>query len=87
MPKVNEIITDSVTQTNTQVIAGVPSNAMSALFAATGLALSNAGNNATTSLQYGGITSQAATVQGVNSLTALATSSLSRAAEEVIEKG
>ena len=72
MPKkVNEQITDSVTQTNTQVLAGSPANAMGNLFTSMGLAMSNLNNNATSAQQQANIGMQAATVQGVNALTAL----------------
>lgn len=84
---VNANITDSITQTNTQVGGIVPSSAMGNLFSAIGQAMSNASANATSAQQYAGITSQAATVQGINSLQAIGSSVISRASEEVIEKG
>ena len=84
---VNEQITDSVTQVNTKVLGDAPAMAMGNLFTATGLALSNAGNNATSAQQHAGITMQAATVQGVNSLGAIGSAVLGRAAEAVVEKG
>lgn len=87
MPKkVNEQITDSVTQTNTQVLAGAPANAMGNLFTSMGLAMSNLNNNATSFQQQATIGMQAATVQGVNSLTAMGTAVLGRAAEAIVEK-
>lgn len=87
MATVNEQITDSVTQVNTKVLGDTPAMAMGNVFTATSLALSNAGLNATTSQQHAGITMQAATVQGVNSLGAIGSAVLGRAAEEVVEKG
>ena len=86
MPKkVNEQITDSVTQTNTQVLAGSPANAMGNLFTSMGLAMSNLNNNATSAQQQANIGMQAATVQGVNALTAIGTV-LGRATEAIVEK-
>jgi hypothetical protein len=87
MAKVNETITDSVTQVNTKVLADTPSMAMGNLFTSMGLAMSNSGMNATSAQQQAGIVMQAATVQGVNSLTAIGTAVIGRAAEEIVEKG
>ncbi|OUS25018.1 glycerol-3-phosphate dehydrogenase subunit C [Gammaproteobacteria bacterium 45_16_T64] len=83
---VNEQITDSVTQVNTKVLAETPAMAMGNLYTAMGLALSNASANAAASQQHAGITMQAATVQGVNSLTAIGTAVLGRAAESIVDK-
>lgn len=85
--KVNEDVTDSITQTNTQVLASVPADAMGNLFASMGLALSNLNLNATSAQQQAQVGMQAATVQGINSLTALGSAVLGRASEEVVEKG
>ncbi|WP_086933809.1 RebB family R body protein [Agarilytica rhodophyticola] len=87
MATVNEQITDSVTQVNTKTLGDAPAMAMGSLFTATSQALSNAGLNSTTSQQHAGITMQAATVQGVNSLGAIGSAVLGRAAEAVVEKG
>lgn len=84
---VNENITDSITQVNTKVLGDTPAMAMGNLYSAIGLAMSNAGNNATGAQQQAQITMQAATVQGVNSLTAIGSAVLGRAAEAVVEKG
>ena len=66
--KVNEQITDSITQVNTKVLADTPAMAMGNFYTALGLSLSNAGNNATSAQQNANIMAQAATVQGVNCL-------------------
>jgi hypothetical protein len=84
---VNESITDSITQVNTKVLADTPAMAMGNLYTSMGLALSNAGLNSSAAQQQAGIVMQAATVQGVNSLTAIGSSVLGRAAEAIIEKG
>ncbi len=86
MATVNEQITDSITQTNTKVLGDTPAMAMGNLYTAMGLALSNAANNATSAQQHAGITMQASTVQGVNSLGAIGSSVIGRAAEAVVEK-
>ncbi|SFD51652.1 RebB family R body protein [Pseudoalteromonas denitrificans] len=83
---VNEKITDSVTQVNTKALGDVPAMAMGNLYSAMGLALSNASLNAASSQQQAGITIQAATVQGVNSLGAIGSAVLGRAAEGIVEK-
>ncbi len=84
---VNEQITDSVTQVNTKVVGETPAMAMGNLLMSTSQALSNAAHNATAAQQQAQITMQAATVQGVNSLMAIGSAVIGRAAEGVIEKG
>lgn len=83
---VNEKITDSVTQVNTKTIGDAPAMAMGNFYSAMGLALSNASLNATSGQQQAGITMQAATVQGVNSLGAIGSAVLGRASESIVEK-
>lgn len=85
--RVNEKITDSITQVNTKVLADAPAMAMGSLYTAMGQALSNSGSNATAAQQQAAITMQAATVQGVNSLGAIGSAVLGSAAEEIVEKG
>ncbi|QMV15479.1 RebB family R body protein [Vibrio spartinae] len=85
--KVNEQITDAITQTNTQVLASSPANAMGNFYTSMSLAMSNLNHNATSAQQQAGITMQSATVQGINSLTAIGTAVLGRAAEDIVEKG
>ncbi|BFM50407.1 RebB family R body protein [Marinomonas sp. THO17] len=84
--KVNEQITDSLTQTNTQVLASTPASAMGNLYTAMGLAMSNLSNNASSAQQQASIGMQAATVQGVNAMTGIGAAVLSRASEGVVEK-
>ena len=71
---------------NTKALGDVPAMAMGNFYSAMGLALSNAGLNATSAQQQAGITMQAATVQGVNSLGAIGTAVLGRTAESIVEK-
>ena len=83
---VNEQITDSITQVNTKALGDVPAMAMGNLYSTMGLALSNASLNATSAQQQASITTQAATVQGVNALGAIGSAVLGRAAESIVEK-
>lgn len=84
--EVNEQITDSLTQTNTQVLGITPASAMGNLYTSMGLAMANLNSNAVSAQQQANIGMQAATVQGVNSLTAIGSAVLSRASEEIVEK-
>ena len=65
---VNEQITDSITQVNTKVVGETPAMAMGNLLLSTSQSLATAALNATGANQQAGITMQAATVQGINSL-------------------
>ena len=65
---VNCQITDSITETNTDVLGNSPAVAMANLYSATAQALANAAHNATVAQQQGNILAQAVTVQGVNML-------------------
>ncbi|MCJ8268458.1 MAG: RebB family R body protein [Psychrosphaera sp.] len=87
MATVNETITDSITQVNTKVLADTPAMAMGNLYTAMGLAMSNSGMNSTSAQQQAGIVMQAATVQGINSLTAIGSAVIGRSAEEIVDKG
>ena len=72
---VNNQITDSVTQANTQVLGVAPATAMGNLYQATAQALANAAHNASTSQQQSNITAQAATTMGVTTLYSIDTAS------------
>ncbi len=65
---VNGQITDSITESNTEVLGNAPSMAMANLYQATAQALANAAHNATVAQQQGNILAQAVTTQGVNLL-------------------
>ncbi len=84
---VNEQVTDSVTQVNTKVVGETPAMAMGNLFTATSQALANAAHSATYANQQASVMSQAATVQGVNSLMSTGSAVVGRSAEEVLTKG
>lgn len=65
---VNSQITDSVTQSNVQVVAEAPAIAMGNLYQATAQALSNAAHNATSSQQNNNTLAQAVTTRCVEAL-------------------
>lgn len=64
----NSQITDSVTQTNTEVVALSPAVAMGNFYVATSDALSLAAHNATLAQQQGNIIFEASTLVGVSLL-------------------
>lgn len=70
---VNSQITDSVTQSNLQVLGTAPAVAMGNLYQATAQALANAAHNATNAQQQMYVTAQAATTMGVSLLYSLDT--------------
>jgi hypothetical protein len=84
---VNDQITDSVTQANTQVLGIAPAIAMGNLYQATAQALSNSAHNATNSQQQGFVTSQAATTMGVATLYAVDTASTGVATSDILRSG
>ena len=82
---VNSQITDSVTQTNIQVLGVAPAIAMGNLYQATAQALSNAAHNATTSQQQTNITAQATTTMGVAMLYSIDTASTGVATSKIFK--
>ncbi len=84
---VNEQITDSITQVNTKVVGETPAMSMGNLLLSTSQSLGTTALNATSANQHAGITMQAATVQGINSLMATGSAVIGRVSEEIIEKG
>ena len=81
---VNDQITDSVTQANTEVLGTAPAVAMGNLYQATAQALANAAHNATTSQQQTNITAQAATTMGVTTLYSIDTASTGIATKKIL---
>ena len=81
---VNNQITDSVTQANTNVLGDAPAVALGNFYQATSQALSNAGHNATSAQQQSFVTGQAATTMGVTTLYSLDTASLGRATKAIL---
>jgi len=80
---VNDQITDSITQSNVQVLGLAPANAMANLFQATAQALANAAHNATMAQQQMNVTAQAATTAGVALLYSLDTAAAGAATAKV----
>ena len=66
--QVNESITDSVTQVNTNNLGMAPATAMGNLMLSTSQSLAAAAMNLTTGQQQANVMWQAATVQGINAL-------------------
>ncbi|SHK25748.1 Killing trait domain-containing protein [Desulfatibacillum alkenivorans DSM 16219] len=81
---VNNQITDSVTQSNVEVVAASPAMAMGNLFMSASQALGNAAHNAATSQQQTNVTAQAATTQSVSTLFCLDTASAGLAAIKIL---
>lgn len=81
---VNDQITDTVTQVNTQSLAISPAVAMGNLYQATAQALANAAHNATMAQQQMYVTAQAATTAGVALLYSLDTAATGAAVKEIL---
>jgi hypothetical protein len=81
---VNDQITDSITQTNTQVLGDAPAMAMGNLFQATSQALANAAHNATTAQQQTNVTAQAATTMGVSTLYSIDIATTDAATKDIL---
>ena len=81
---VNNMITDSVTQSNVKVLGDAPAVAMGNLYQATAQALGNAAHNATTAQQQTNVTAQAVTTQGVALLYSLDTAATGMATMKVL---
>jgi len=80
---VNDQITDSVTQENTQVLAVAPAMAMGNLYQASAQALANAAHNATHAQQQMYVTAQDCTTAGVALLYSLGTATNGRATTDI----
>ncbi|MDG5974495.1 RebB protein [Hydrogenophaga taeniospiralis CCUG 15921] len=81
---VNSQITDSVTQSNLQVLGTAPAVAMGNLYQATAQALANAAHNATNAQQQMYVTAQAATTMGVSLLYSLDTAADGMATKAIL---
>ena len=81
---VNNMITDSVTQSNVKVLGDAPAVAMGNLYQAAAQALGNAAHNATTAQQQTNVTAQAATTQGVALLYSLDTAATGMATMKIL---
>jgi len=83
----NDQITDSVSQVNTEVLSDAPTVAMGNLFVATGQALSNTAHNATTNQQQSYATMQASTTQSIGTLLSVNIGSEGIATADVFRSG
>ena len=84
---VNNQITDSVTQSNLEVVGTSPAMSMGNLFQATSQALGNTAHNMSAAQQQAGILAQAATTMGVTTLFSIDTATLSRGTDTVFGQG
>ncbi len=82
---VNSQITDSVTQSNVEVLGTAPAVSMGNLYQATSQALANAAHNASTAQQQTNITAQAATTMGVAMLYSVDTASTGMATKKILK--
>ena len=82
----NNPITDSVTQSNTQVLGEAPAVATGNLYQETGQALSNAAHNATNNQQQSYVTMQASTTQGVSTLVSVDTAATGEAMKDILSE-
>ena len=83
---VNNQITDSVSQSNVEVVGSSPAMAMGNLFMTTSQALSNAAHNATSGQQQTNVTAQAATTQSVSTLFCLDTATTGLTTTKIFEQ-
>ncbi len=82
---VNNQITDSVTQSNVQVLGSSAAVALGNLYQATAQALANAAHNATLAQQQMNMTAQAATTTGVALLYSIDTASDAAATSMILK--
>ncbi len=82
---VNNMITDSITQANTEVVGTSPAMAMGNIYMTTSQALGNAAHNATTSQQQTNVTAQAATTQSVSTLFCVDTATTGSVTKHILD--
>ncbi|MEM9458281.1 MAG: RebB family R body protein [Myxococcota bacterium] len=80
---VNDQVTDSITQANTEVLGDAPAVAMGNLYQATAQALSNAAHNAANSQQQSYVTTQTATTMGVATMLCIDTATTGVATRKI----
>ncbi|WP_047042726.1 RebB family R body protein [Vibrio mexicanus] len=82
---VNDAVTDSVTQVNTNVVGETPALAGGNLLLSTSQALGVSSLNSTGANQQGTVVLQTSTVQGINALFSTGAAVLGRSIELVLE--
>lgn len=85
--QVNQSITDSVTQVNTNMLGMTPANAMGNLMLSTSQSLAVAAMNLTTGQQQANVMWQAATVQGINALMNTGNAVTGTVSGQIIDRG
>lgn len=81
---VNNMITDSISQSNVEVVGQTPAVSTGNLLMSTSQALGNAAHNATNAQQQTNITAQATTTQSVSTLFTLDTAATSLATMKIM---
>jgi hypothetical protein len=82
---VNDQITDSITQANTEVVGVAPANAMGNLYQSFAQALSLAALNSTTAQQQSSMSAQATTTMGVTTLYSIDTATDAVGASDILD--
>ncbi|KJZ09907.1 MAG: RebB family R body protein [Marinomonas sp.] len=85
--QVNENITDSVTQVNTNTLGMTPATSMGNLMLSTSQSLAVAAMNLTTGQQQANVMWQAATVQGINALMNTGNAVTGTVSGQIIDRG
>jgi len=85
--QVNQSITDSVTQVNTNMLGMTPATAMGNLMLSTSQSLAVSAMNLTTGQQQGNVMWQAATVQGINALMNTGNAVTGTVSGQIIDRG
>jgi hypothetical protein len=85
--QVNENITDSVTEVNTNTLGMTPATSMGNLMLSTSQSLAVAAMNLTTGQQQANVMWQAATVQGINALMNTGNAVTGTVSGQIIDRG
>lgn len=85
--QVNQSITDSVTQVNTNMLGMTPATAMGNLMLSTSQSLATSAMNLTTGQQQANVMWQAATVQGINALMNTGNAVTGTVSGQIIDRG
>jgi hypothetical protein len=85
--QVNQSITDSVTQVNTNMLGMTPATAMGNLMLSTSQSLAASAMNLTTGQQQANVMWQAATVQGINALMNTGNAVTGAVSGQIIDRG
>ncbi|SHF27437.1 RebB family R body protein [Vibrio gazogenes] len=82
---VNDAVTDSVTQVNTEAVGSTPAAAIGNLLISTSHAMGLTAHSSVSANQQGTLVHQTSTVQGVNSLLSTGSAIVGRSVELILE--